>query len=112
MPPPSQLSIATGAVVRLVKEEASYHRELASQKNRVARLERSAEDEYEIKQEKQAIEETYKIFPTLHDKIKGAVYKLEQQLENDKTLPDTPPDEIQKANAAITSGWETIRRTG
>lgn len=31
MPPPSPLAIATGSVQRLVKEEASYHKELVDQ---------------------------------------------------------------------------------
>ena len=31
MPPPSPLAIATGSVQRLLKEEASYHKELAQQ---------------------------------------------------------------------------------
>ena len=39
MPPPTPLSIATSSVTRLVKEEASYHRELESQQKRVEKLE-------------------------------------------------------------------------
>jgi len=51
MPAPSQLTIATSALNRLVKEEASYHKELEQQKGRIAKLEGSNGDEYEIKQE-------------------------------------------------------------
>jgi tubulin-specific chaperone A len=56
MVPPSQLSIATSAVVRLVKEERSYHKELQQQEARVAKLEteKNGEDEnseYQLKQE-------------------------------------------------------------
>lgn len=51
MPAPSQLSIATSAVNRLVKEEASYHKELEQQKVRIAKLEANNGDEYELKQE-------------------------------------------------------------
>ena len=39
MPAPSQLSIATQSVQRLVKEETYYHKELASQKSRIDKLE-------------------------------------------------------------------------
>ena len=39
MAPPSPLSIATSSLQRLVKEEASYHRELQQQEQRVQRLE-------------------------------------------------------------------------
>ena len=60
---PSQLQIATSALQRLVKEEASYHKELAQQQSRIAKLEakqgQPAEDadgddgnaEFELKQE-------------------------------------------------------------
>lgn len=39
MPAPSQLAIATAAVTRLLKEEASYHKELAEQEQQIAKLE-------------------------------------------------------------------------
>ena len=57
MPAPSQLAIATSSLQRLFKEQASYHKELASQRERLAKLESStAEDEmgnrdFEIKQQ-------------------------------------------------------------
>lgn len=51
MAPPSKLAIATSAVQRLVKEEASYHKELEQQKSRVGQLESSNGDEYQLKQE-------------------------------------------------------------
>ena len=39
MPPASPLAIATSSVQRLVKEEASYHRELEQQTKRLQKLE-------------------------------------------------------------------------
>lgn len=51
---PSQLEVATKAVQRLVKEEASYHKELEQQEARVHKLESSTGDEnaeYLLKQE-------------------------------------------------------------
>jgi hypothetical protein len=55
MPPPSPLAIATSSVNRLIKEEASYHKELKSQEARLAKLEASTEEdenaEYQLKQE-------------------------------------------------------------
>lgn len=47
MPAPSQLSIATSALNRLVKEEASYHKEQEQQEARIAKLEagEGADDE-------------------------------------------------------------------
>jgi len=60
MAPPTPLTIATASVQRLVKEEASYHRELQQQEQRIKRLEAkqtpAGEDddgnqEYMLKQE-------------------------------------------------------------
>jgi len=96
---PSKLAIATSSVNRLVKEEASYHKEVEQQEARIAKLEQNNGDEYELKQEvclgfdvclldeklmlvlqKRALEETHKVFPSLHQRIKDAVAKLEQQM--------------------------------
>lgn len=60
MAPPSQLSIAASSVSRLLKEEASYHKELAEQEEQVAKLEASIKnggtsddgnDEFMLKQQ-------------------------------------------------------------
>lgn len=60
MPPPSPLAIATGSVRRLLKEEASYHKELAGQEAKIKALEESIKNgqadedgngEWKLKQE-------------------------------------------------------------
>lgn len=54
MAPPSKLAVATSSVTRLVKEEASYHKELEQQQARIKKLEESTGDEnaeYQLKQE-------------------------------------------------------------
>ena len=54
MAPPSKLAVATSSVLRLVKEEASYHKEMAQQEARIKKLEEGSEDEnaeYQLKQE-------------------------------------------------------------
>ena len=45
MPPPSPLAISTASVQRLLKEEATYRTELASQETRLKKLERDDGDE-------------------------------------------------------------------
>lgn len=47
MAPPSQLSIATSSVLRLLKEEASYRTELEGQKKRLQTLETESDDDEE-----------------------------------------------------------------
>jgi tubulin-specific chaperone A len=54
MAPPSKLAIATGVVTRLVKEEASYHKEMQQQEARIKKAEANEGDEngeYTLKQE-------------------------------------------------------------
>ncbi|MCJ1249240.1 hypothetical protein MMC30_006463 [Trapelia coarctata] len=124
MPPPSQLSIATSSLLRLVKEEASYHKELEQQQSRLQNSKHGGGDEnadYTIKQEamkapgitkandafletwqKRAIEETKAIFPQLRERIKAARENLELQLEAAKENgPDGNVDEITKAKEAV-----------
>lgn len=54
MAPPSKLAVATSAVQRLVKEEASYHKEQEQQEARIQKLQQDSSDEnaeYMLKQE-------------------------------------------------------------
>jgi tubulin-specific chaperone A len=103
MAPPSKLAIATGSVLRLVKEEASYHKEISQQVERIKKLEDSTGDEnkeYTLKQEvcdyvpstsanydgdqynvqKQALAETRNVLPSMQTRISAALEKLEEAL--------------------------------
>ena len=52
MPPPSALGIKTSSVVRLIKEESSYHKELASAHRSLEKmLAGDKPDEYELRQQ-------------------------------------------------------------
>ncbi|KZF24531.1 tubulin binding cofactor A [Xylona heveae TC161] len=114
MAPPSQLSIKTSAVLRLVKEEASYHKELEQQQSRVEKLKsQSSNDEnaeYQIKQELKAIEETKAVFPSLKKRIAEAVDQLDKQLESEKESGESSPvEDINKAKEAIAEARVSIR---
>ncbi|MCJ1295572.1 hypothetical protein MMC34_007135 [Xylographa carneopallida] len=127
MAPPSQLSIATSSLVRLVKEESSYHKELQGQLARIEHLDKTDENaEYILKQEvrqrvtsriykfkyfnltsqwllqKKGIEETKAMFPELRDRIKAAMERLDLQLEAAKGAgANSDAVEISKAEEAI-----------
>ena len=54
MPPPSKLAVATSSLGRLVKEEASYYKEMEQQETRIKKLEAGSDEEnaeYMLKQE-------------------------------------------------------------
>ncbi|KAJ4319753.1 tubulin folding cofactor A [Neodidymelliopsis sp. IMI 364377] len=112
MPPPSKLAIATGSVNRLVKEEASYHKELVQQEERIKKLEASEGDdnkEYTLRQEKQALQETQNVFPAIRTRIEQAVEKLEGELESRKEMDDdASSEEIKKAEDAIAAGKKVV----
>ncbi|KAF3216006.1 hypothetical protein TWF191_009169 [Orbilia oligospora] len=111
MPPPSPLKIKTSSVTRLIKEEQSYHKELASQKARLQRMEDNNEDEYEIKQQvcynnllngcglvlKKVVADTEQMIPAVQQKLEQAVEALELQLE----LIEEETDEKKAAVLAI-----------
>ncbi|MCJ1281735.1 hypothetical protein MMC26_001057 [Xylographa opegraphella] len=104
MAPPSQLSIATSSLLRLVKEESSYHKELQGQLARIENLDQTDENaEYILKQEKKGIEETNAMFPELRDRIKVAMARLDSQLEAvEEAGSNSNTEEISKAKEAMT----------
>ncbi|SLM36029.1 tubulin-specific chaperone rbl2 [Lasallia pustulata] len=116
MPPPTPLSIATSAVLRLVKEESSYRHELLQQESRVEKLqsrERKGGDErdgdgddgnaeWTLGQEKRALEETKAVFPSLRERITEAVGRLERELDAQKDGGEGGDvEEITRAKEAV-----------
>ncbi|KAI4730317.1 hypothetical protein E4T49_01788 [Aureobasidium sp. EXF-10728] len=110
MAPPSQLAIATSAVNRLVKEEASYHKELEQQQARIEKLKQASSDEenaeWNLKQENRAMEETKAMFPQLRNRIQESLAKLEHQLGEQNS-----PEETAKAKDAVASAKNAIKQT-
>lgn len=109
MPPPSKLAVATSSLNRLVKEEASYYKEMEQQQVRIKKLEAGSEDEnaeYLLRQEKQGLEETKTVLPTVRTKISAALEKLEEQLES---VEDADGEESTKAKEAIEKAKAALR---
>ncbi|KAM5474417.1 tubulin folding cofactor A [Microsporum audouinii] len=114
MAPSTPLSIATGAVRRLVKEEASYQREKKDQEQRIEKLSKDATDdenrEYMLNQERKALEETEKLLPQLKDKINEAVSKLERLIaEEGQKGADSDVAQITAAKEAIALSKTAVR---
>lgn len=109
MAPRSQLEIHTASLLRLVKEEASYHKELQQQTERIQRLEAAngfddddGNKEYTLKQERLALEETKKVLPTMKKKIDDAVAKLDSLvIEEGRKGPESNVEHITAAKEAI-----------
>ncbi|PSR99400.1 tubulin binding cofactor A [Coniella lustricola] len=119
MPAPSPLAIATSSVQRLVKEEAYYHKDLASQEVRVQKLEKDISEggadldenaEYMLKQEKKALQETKSVFGPLRSRIADAVAKLEEQIALSES-EDAPAEQLTKAKEALKQGQGAVQTT-
>ncbi|KXL44309.1 hypothetical protein M433DRAFT_155091 [Acidomyces richmondensis BFW] len=114
MAPLSQIAIATSVLNRRVKDEVSYRKEYEQQKARIAKLEagENADDEnaeFQLKQERKALEETKAMFPQLRQNIQDALSKLEAQLEQHMTLADqASSEETTKAKDAIAAARKAI----
>ncbi|KAI9868612.1 MAG: hypothetical protein M1813_004462 [Trichoglossum hirsutum] len=117
MPPPSPLAIATSSVVRLVKEERSYHKELQQQAVRIQKLaagqDASVEEdnvEFLLKQERRALAETEAVFPTLRLRIEDAVAGLENLIEGGpQSGKEWSVEEVEKAKEAVVAARKSIR---
>ncbi|KAH8788808.1 tubulin binding cofactor A [Diaporthe sp. PMI_573] len=119
MAPPTPLAVATSSVQRLVKEEAYYHKDLASQQARIAKLEKDIGEksadldenaEYVLKQEKQAAEETKNVFGPLRSRIADAVAKLEEQIAIGESSGDAGAEaELVKAREVLKQGQDALK---
>ncbi|KAK0766630.1 hypothetical protein N5P37_000356 [Trichoderma harzianum] len=110
MPSPSPLVIATGAVNRLLKEEASYHKELLAQeaeaKAQEEKIKSGQDDEdgnatYILKQHKMVVEQTRAVFKPLRDRINQAVEKLEDLVASEEKTGNASAEELANAKAAL-----------
>ncbi|OAA73230.1 Tubulin binding cofactor A [Cordyceps fumosorosea ARSEF 2679] len=110
MPAPSPLAITTSSVQRLLKEEASYHKELAEQQKTVQDLEAKlkaggADDDgneaFMLKQQQTAIEQTKAVFGPLKQRIADAVAKLEDQLQAAEQQAAAPEGEVAHARTVL-----------
>lgn len=119
MAPPTPLAIATSSVLRLVKEEKSYHRELEEQTKRIQKLEEEIkaggddEDgnkEYMLKQERRALEETKAVLPKMKTKISDALAKLEALLaEEGQKGEQSNVEQINAAKEAVSQAKTALR---
>ncbi|KAJ6446032.1 tubulin binding cofactor A domain-containing protein [Purpureocillium lavendulum] len=111
MPAPSPLAIASSSVQRLLKEEASYHKELAQQEAQVKALEdkikgaggatsEDGNDEFMLKQQQTAVEQTKAVFGPLKLRIADAVTKLEEQIATSEES-NTNAADVESAKAVL-----------
>ncbi|KAM5355846.1 hypothetical protein ACJ41O_002492 [Fusarium nematophilum] len=117
MPPPSHLAIATSSVNRLLKEEASYHKELEQQEAEVKALQEKIDKgegdddgngNFILKQQVGLFELGISlishnggtVFEPLRKRIASAVEKLEEQIAVREQV-GAPEAELQQAKETL-----------
>ncbi|GMM36639.1 Rbl2 protein [Saccharomycopsis crataegensis] len=93
---PSTLKIKQMALARLIKEEKLYKQELEEQQALVSQLKNDANaDKYSLKTQIQILEESEKMIPAIHLKVKDHLNDLKAFLE--KYDGTEPTEEAKKA---------------
>ncbi|SNX82658.1 related to Tubulin-specific chaperone A [Melanopsichium pennsylvanicum] len=76
-----QLTIKTGVVKRLAKEESSYVTEAQDQEERIAKFIDDGRDEYDLKQQRSVLQDTLKMIPDCRKRLELATDELLNFLE-------------------------------
>ncbi|PLW08837.1 hypothetical protein PCANC_00230 [Puccinia coronata f. sp. avenae] len=71
------LKIKTGVVERLIKEEDSYRKEYDNQLKRIDKVQKDTpEDDWNIRKQKEVLDETVKMIPDVKQRLSRAVEEL------------------------------------
>ncbi|UZJ51274.1 hypothetical protein CBS101457_000594 [Exobasidium rhododendri] len=77
-----QLTIKTGVVKRLTKEEKSYVKESEDQEARVARYESEGKDEWEVKKQREVLQDCRQMIPDCRKRLQIAAEDLQSIVDN------------------------------
>ncbi|XP_070541816.1 tubulin-specific chaperone A-like [Ptychodera flava] len=84
-----QIKIKTGVVKRLNKEKAMYEKEVVDQDEKIKKMEADGKDEYDIKKQKEVLQESKQMIPDCKKRLATAHSELTTMVENEKDLAET-----------------------
>lgn len=95
------LRIKTGVVERLIKEEDSYQKEYENQLKRIEKVKQeSPDDDWNIRKQKEVLEETVKMIPDVQQRLSKAIEELNDLVvAHEEELAGT--EELSKAKQAL-----------
>ncbi|KAG5462987.1 MAG: tubulin binding cofactor A [Olpidium bornovanus] len=103
-----ELKIKTGVVKRTLKEDASYEKEREQQQRRVDAAIAANADEYDIKKQKEVLEETIRMLPDVRRRLVAASNELLELLDKEEaSLKDT--EEFKAAKEVLTEAHSAIK---
>lgn len=90
MPDPRlrQITIKTGVVKRLIKEEVVNHKEIAQEENRLKKFKSEGADSHVLKKQEEVIQECMMMVPDSERRLKKALEELEEYLKNEDELKE------------------------
>ncbi|KAH9441335.1 hypothetical protein MJO28_015666 [Puccinia striiformis f. sp. tritici] len=95
------LKIKTGVVERLIKEEDSYKNEYDNQLKRIEKIKHETpDDEWNIRKQKEVLDETVKMIPDVKQRLSKAVEELNDLVSaHEEELAGT--EELSKAQQVL-----------
>ncbi|KAI9331149.1 tubulin binding cofactor A [Pilaira anomala] len=96
--PVSPLKIKTNVVKRIYKESLGYDKEAETQQKRIDNLIASGADEYDVRKQKEVLDETLQMIPDVKKRLAQAYQDLQNYLENEE---NADIDELQEAQTVI-----------
>ncbi|KAK3819850.1 MAG: tubulin binding cofactor A [Benniella sp.] len=76
------LTIKTGVLKRTLKEKDYYNKEKKSQEDRITKMIEDGSDEYDIKKQREVLQETLDMLPDVDRRLKSAQFDLENLVAN------------------------------
>ncbi|CAO1637238.1 unnamed protein product [Jaminaea pallidilutea] len=107
-----QLTIKSGVVKRLTKEEQTYVKEAEEQRQRVQRMEAEvpSADEWQLKQQHKVLQDCMQMIPDCRKRLEAAVDDLQDYVEGlDASLAETT--EAEGAKSALEAAKASIQAT-
>lgn len=102
-----QIKIKTGVVKRLTKEIDYYEKEAQKEEARHTKMEADGADEYQLRKQREVIQESKVMGPETKSRLKKAHEELQKMLEAEADLIETEEykeakNQLQEADKALT----------
>eukprot|EP00735_Rhodelphis_limneticus_P002328 TRINITY_DN1315_c0_g1::TRINITY_DN1315_c0_g1_i1::g.20032::m.20032 TRINITY_DN1315_c0_g1::TRINITY_DN1315_c0_g1_i1::g.20032 ORF type:complete len:109 (+),score=24.55,sp/P80584/TBCA_RABIT/45.00/2e-17,TBCA/PF02970.11/1.8e-26,DUF2333/PF10095.4/0.048,APG6/PF04111.7/0.095,DUF4404/PF14357.1/0.22,DUF342/PF03961.8/0.37,V_ATPase_I/PF01496.14/0.93,DUF4407/PF14362.1/1.3,IncA/PF04156.9/72,IncA/PF04156.9/25 TRINITY_DN1315_c0_g1_i1:102-428(+) len=97
---PKDLTIKAGKLKRIYKEYLSYQKERRDQEAKIKRMQDEGKDEYDIKKQREVLQETLTMIPDTRSRLTAAIKELEEYLN---TVQDQDIKEAAEYKAALDS---------
>jgi tubulin-specific chaperone A len=103
-----KVKIQLGVCKRLIKEVASYEKEVTVNEARVQKLRDDGIDEYTIRKQEEVLQESYMMIPDSKSRLEKAVEDLRDILEQSQDEGAIPAELLAEAQAIVQADEDII----